>query len=285
MAERLGPDARLRIDPNARWKTATAIRIGKEIAKLPMEYYEDPVAGQAAMAEVRRATGLKMSTNMCVTRFEDIPEAMRLQPIDVLLCDHHYFGGFAGCQALGPIGRAAGWTLSQHSNNHAGITMAAMVHLAASIPELTLASDTHYPWLDRGHRHHRGAQARDPGRRDGGADRAGARHRARSRQAGPGPRGLQEMRDAPPRRPRADAAARAGLDRRAILGCAAPSDTIATIGSIESQEDLSPRTQRSREITPRGKRPSRDPSVLCTGRDLRNPDLSSLFSVVSVPLW
>jgi glucarate dehydratase len=147
MAERLGPGAKLRIDPNARWKTATAIRIGQSIAKLPMEYYEDPVRGQAAMAEVRAATGLKMSTNMCVTRFADIGEAMRVHPIDVLLCDHHYFGGFAGCQALGPISRAAGWTLSQHSNSHAGITMAAMIHLAASIPELTCASDTHYPWL------------------------------------------------------------------------------------------------------------------------------------------
>jgi glucarate dehydratase len=150
MAERLGPDARLRIDPNARWKTATAIRIGKAIARLPMEYYEDPVRGQAAMAEVRKATGLKMSTNMCVTRFDDIGEALRVHPIDVLLCDHHYFGGFAGCQALGPISRAAGWTLSQHSNNHAGVTMAAMIHLAASIPELTCASDTHYPWLVEG---------------------------------------------------------------------------------------------------------------------------------------
>ena len=150
MAERLGPGARLRIDPNARWKTATAIRIGKDIAKLPMEYYEDPVPGQAAMAEVRKATGLKMSTNMCVTRFEHLGEALRVHPIDVLLCDHHYFGGFAGCQALGPISRAAGWTLSQHSNSHAGITMAAMIHLAASIPELTCASDTHYPWIVEG---------------------------------------------------------------------------------------------------------------------------------------
>ena len=150
MAEQLGPEARLRIDPNARWKTATAVRIGQAIQKLPLEYYEDPVQGQAAMAEVRRATGLKMSTNMCVTQFAHIPEALRLHPIDVLLCDHHYFGGFAGCLALGPIARAAGWTLSQHSNSHTGVTMAAMIHLAASIPELTLASDTHYPWLVEG---------------------------------------------------------------------------------------------------------------------------------------
>jgi glucarate dehydratase len=150
MAARLGREALLRIDPNGRWRVETAVRIGKQIDQLPLEYYEDPVQGQAAMAEVRRETGLKMSTNMCVTRFAHIPEALKLKPIDVLLCDHHYFGGFAGCQALGPICRAAGWLMSQHSNNHAGVTMAAMIHLGASIPELTLASDTHYPWLIAG---------------------------------------------------------------------------------------------------------------------------------------
>ncbi len=127
MAAKLGREALLRIDPNGRWKTSTAIRIGKEIAGLPLEYYEDPVQGQAAMAEVRRATGLKMSTNMCVTRFAHIPEALELKPIDVLLCDHHYW---MACRLPG-LSRlsAAGWTISQHSNNHAGITMAAMIHL------------------------------------------------------------------------------------------------------------------------------------------------------------
>src|SRR5262245_49772650 len=64
----------LRIDPNGRWKTETSIRIGKAMKGLPIEYYEDPCTGQAAMAEVRRETGLAMSTNMCVTRFEHIPE-------------------------------------------------------------------------------------------------------------------------------------------------------------------------------------------------------------------
>jgi glucarate dehydratase len=150
MSAKLGREGLLRIDPNGRWKTATAIRIGNQIKHLPMEYYEDPVQGQVAMAEVRRETGLKMSTNMCVTSFAHIPEALRLKPIDVLLCDHHYFGGFAGCLALAPFCQPAGWTLSQHSNNHAGVTMAAMIHLAASIPELALASDTHYPWLIEG---------------------------------------------------------------------------------------------------------------------------------------
>ncbi|HEV3344712.1 MAG TPA: enolase C-terminal domain-like protein [Pirellulales bacterium] len=147
LAERLGKACLLRIDPNARWKTETAIRVGRELKALPLEYYEDPVAGQEAMAEVRRATALAMSTNMCVTSFRHLPDAFRLEPIDVLLCDHHYFGGMAGCLALGPAADGVGWKLSQHSNNHAGITMAAMIHLAAALPQLTLASDTHYPWL------------------------------------------------------------------------------------------------------------------------------------------
>jgi glucarate dehydratase len=149
MASKLGPGATLRIDPNGRWTKATAVRIGRAIktAGLSLEYYEDPVKGQSAMAEVRKATGLAMSTNMCVTRFEHLAEALQVRPIDVLLVDHHYFGGFAGCLALGPVADAAGWVLSQHSNNHAGLTMAAMIHLAASLPQVTAASDTHYPWL------------------------------------------------------------------------------------------------------------------------------------------
>jgi glucarate dehydratase len=149
MAERLGPRALLRIDPNGRWKLDTAVRVGKALkaSGLPLEYYEDPVHGQPAMARVRAETGLRTSTNMCVTRFEHLAEALHIHPIDVLLVDHHYFGGFAGCLALGPVADAAGWALSQHSNSHSGLTMAAMIHLAASLPQLTAASDTHYPWL------------------------------------------------------------------------------------------------------------------------------------------
>lgn len=137
----------LRIDPNARWTTSTAIRVGKALRGLELEYYEDPVRGQEAMAQVRKETGHVMSTNMCVTRFEHVPEAIRLKPIDVVLADHHYWGGIPACQELGRLCETLGWKMSQHSNNHAGVTMAAMIHVAAVCPQLTLPSDTHYPWL------------------------------------------------------------------------------------------------------------------------------------------
>jgi glucarate dehydratase len=150
MNARFGGTEPLRIDPNARWTVPTALRIAGRLHDLPLDYYEDPVAGQEAMAEVRRETGLKLSTNMCVTRFSHIPDAVRLQPVDIVLVDHHSFSGIPACQAIGLVGDTLGWSLSQHSNNHGGITMAAMITVGAVIPQLTYASDTHYPWLPEG---------------------------------------------------------------------------------------------------------------------------------------
>jgi glucarate dehydratase len=147
---RFGGKHLLRIDPNARWKLPTALDAARRIRDLPLEYYEDPVAGQEDMAKVRRETGLTMSTNMCVTRFAHIPPALRIEPIDVVLCDHHGWGGITACQALGQLCDTIGWKVSQHSNNHAGITMAAMIHVGALLPQLTLAGDTHYVWLPEG---------------------------------------------------------------------------------------------------------------------------------------
>jgi glucarate dehydratase len=91
-----------------------------------------------------------MSTNMCVTRFEHIPEAIEQKPIDIVLGDHHGWGGITAFQSLGLFTEGLGWGMSQHSNNHAGITMAAMIHAATVTPQLSYASDTHYIWLPDG---------------------------------------------------------------------------------------------------------------------------------------
>ena len=150
MAERFGPNTPLRIDPNARWRVPTAISAGKTLKDLPLEYYEDPVSGQKGMAEVRRQTGLKLSTNSCVSRWQHIKPAVKIEPIDVVLGDIYWFGGLTGLQTLGKAADSLGWGLSNHSNSHAGITMAAMIHALAATPELGYAADTHYVWLAEG---------------------------------------------------------------------------------------------------------------------------------------
>jgi len=58
MHAHFGGQCPLRIDPNGRWRTETAVRAGAALRQVNLEYYEDPVRGQQAMAEVRRATGL-----------------------------------------------------------------------------------------------------------------------------------------------------------------------------------------------------------------------------------
>ena len=46
----------LRIDLNGHWRVDTAVRIGTALTDVELKYYEDPVSGPQAMAEVRQQT-------------------------------------------------------------------------------------------------------------------------------------------------------------------------------------------------------------------------------------
>ncbi|HEV2345977.1 MAG TPA: glucarate dehydratase family protein [Actinocrinis sp.] len=139
------PDLPLRLDPNANWTVATSLRIAPRLEGL-LEYLEDPTGGNPGMAEVARKTSLPLATNMCVTSFEEIPEAAALDSVSVVLSDHHFWGGLRASQRLAGICDTFGWGMSMHSNTHLGISLSAMTHLAAATPNLTYACDTHSPW-------------------------------------------------------------------------------------------------------------------------------------------
>lgn len=140
-----GPEVPIRYDPNALWTVEPAIRYGRELEDV-LEYFEDPVRGQQAMAEVRRSVKLPLATNMCTTSFADLPGSVLSQSEDIILTDHHYWGGLHSSMELAAFCRSFGRGISMHSNNHAGISMAAMTHLGAAMPNLSYALDTHYPW-------------------------------------------------------------------------------------------------------------------------------------------
>jgi glucarate dehydratase len=145
LREAFGPGVPLRIDPNALWKVETAIQYGREMEGW-IEYLEDPVRGQENMATVRKALKTPLATNMCTTCFEDIPTSVSLGAEDIILSDHHFWGGLRASLELSRICDTFGRGLSMHSNSHLGISLAAMLHLGAALPRLPYALDTHYPW-------------------------------------------------------------------------------------------------------------------------------------------
>jgi glucarate dehydratase len=149
----LGPKVPLRLDPNCAWSVETSVRIGEALqAELGNGgYLEDPTASLPGMAEVRRelqqaGVNTPLASNVAVTSFADLPESVRSNAVQIVLCDPHYWGGIRHVQHLGKVCETFGLGLSMHSNTHLGVSLMAMAHAAACTPGLKYACDTHYPW-------------------------------------------------------------------------------------------------------------------------------------------
>ena len=145
LRDAFGPNVPLRIDPNALWTVETSIQYGLEMEGV-IEYLEDPTRGQENMAKVRKALKTPLATNMCTTSLDDIPNSIAIGSEDIILSDHHFWGGLRASMTLSGICDTFGRDLSMHSNSHLGISLAAMVHLGAALPKMPYALDTHYPW-------------------------------------------------------------------------------------------------------------------------------------------
>jgi glucarate dehydratase len=139
------PELPLRLDPNAAWGVPTSLKVAEQLTGV-LEYLEDPTAGIEGMAEVARQVSMPLATNMCVVAPEHLAPGLRQDAIGVLLSDHHYWGGLRRSQQVAGLCADFGVGLSMHSNSHLGISLAAMVQLAAATPHLSYACDTHWPW-------------------------------------------------------------------------------------------------------------------------------------------
>ncbi len=139
------PDHPLRIDPNGGWSVATTLRVLPQLDGL-LEYLEDPVGTLEEMGEVAKRAAMPLATNMVTVEFGHIPRTLALGAVQVILSDHHYWGGLRATRQLAHLGRVFGLGVSMHSNSHLGISLAAMTQVGATLPNLTYAADSHYPW-------------------------------------------------------------------------------------------------------------------------------------------
>jgi glucarate dehydratase len=145
----------VRMDPNCAWTVETSVRVGRELREelgpATGGYLEDPTATIEGMAAVRRellteGIDVPLASNVAVTCFADLPPAFEQDAVQIVLCDHHYWGGMRQVQQLAKACQVWGRGLSMHSNSHLGVSLMAMAHAAAATPHLSYACDTHYPW-------------------------------------------------------------------------------------------------------------------------------------------
>lgn len=142
------PDLKIRVDPNAAWSVTTAAQFAHQTHEYGMEYLEDPVWGMRAMQRVNaKVPWITLASNMSVFAFEDLVPAATQDILDIVLLDPHWYGGISRARTAGHICEALGLDVGMHSGAEFGISQMAMIHLAASLPNLTLALDSHYHHL------------------------------------------------------------------------------------------------------------------------------------------
>ncbi len=144
--EVLGPGANLRVDPNGAWTLATAKRMLTKLASYDLQYVEQPlpVEDLAGCAQLRAS----VSTPICIDEgaytLQETMAVIRAGAADLVLVDPHEAGGLWACLKVGAVCESTGMHVGMHSGGEFGLTQAAYVHLAASMPNAKIALDTIY---------------------------------------------------------------------------------------------------------------------------------------------
>jgi len=142
------PRHRIRLDPNAAWTVTTAIHVARRLHDYSMEYLEDPVWGMRAMQRVNaKVPWVTLASNMSVFAFEDLAPNVISDILDVVLLDPHWYGGIHRAKLAGQVCDTMGVDVGMHSGAEFGVSQAATLHLAATLPNLVLACDSHYHHL------------------------------------------------------------------------------------------------------------------------------------------
>src|SRR5258708_2634659 len=142
LRDALGPDARLRFDPNAAYGPAEATALCQRMEPLALEFYEDPTDDIEGLANLRARVERPVATNMCVIQLDHLPAAIRRGAIDVVLADLFMWGGIANYRIMADVALSAGLEVAIHSLFETGIGTAANLHLAAAIPRVQRANDS-----------------------------------------------------------------------------------------------------------------------------------------------
>jgi len=155
------PKAKLRIDPNGAWSTATAARLLKRLEDLDLEYVEDPIKDSplgfqqvilggrsvdvAGLRRIRYSSTVPLCADNCY-RKDLLRSVIQGEAADVVLADVFGCGGIRGTVDWYRTADLFHLGLGMHSGTELGIGHAAKIQAIAAVGDRILhAMDAIYP--------------------------------------------------------------------------------------------------------------------------------------------
>jgi L-rhamnonate dehydratase len=144
--EAVGPDVRIRADVNGAWTIGTAKRQLRKLEQYDLEYVEQPLPLEdlAGHAVLRRMTSIPIALDESAYTLQDVMAIIRADAADVILLDAHEAGGLNQARKAAAVCEAAGLPVTLHCGGELGVSTAANLHLASTLPNLLLAIDSQY---------------------------------------------------------------------------------------------------------------------------------------------
>jgi D-galactarolactone cycloisomerase len=134
--EAIGPDVRLMVDANHCYNVPQAINIGRELEKLDVHWFEEPISPEDLDGYVEVSQRLDIAVaggENAFTKFS-FREILAKRAMDIIQPDVCAAGGITECKKIAALAQAHSVQCVPHAWGTA-IGLAATVHFPASLPE------------------------------------------------------------------------------------------------------------------------------------------------------
>lgn len=142
-------DLPLRADVNGAWTPGTARRTLERLRSFDLQYIEQPLEldDLQGHADLRRMQAVPVALDESAYTLADVGNIVRAGAADVILLDPHEIGGLWQTIKAAAIAESVGIPVSLHSGGELGFSQAAYIHLAASIPNMSISIDSERAYL------------------------------------------------------------------------------------------------------------------------------------------
>jgi L-alanine-DL-glutamate epimerase-like enolase superfamily enzyme len=151
LREAVGDRLRLRLDANTGYAPEVCLPLARDLEPYNLEYFEQPMPQDRIeeSAAFRSQTATPLALNESVTSLNVVRRILDLNAAAVLLPDTYQCGGIRAVKEVLDLAAASGVPCVMHCAHDLGPKTAAMLHLAASSPNVSLANDcTYYGLVD-----------------------------------------------------------------------------------------------------------------------------------------